>query len=276
MSGKFLSTLKKAATVAGDVLTTKGDILSRSSSALARLGVGTDGKVLTAKASESTGLSWETANPNTTKGDLSGFSDEIARIPIGTNFNVLTAKSGAALGLAWSPSSTSVLTAAGDLLYASGANTLARLAKGNDNEVLTMNGSNINWEAASGGTNTFYLQNGFPATTSTNDLFFGFGDVDMGSNENEHQVEITDAFDVKRITCFVKTNSRGSTLTLSFRDDGADKGTVSITNATTGQFDSGALTQSVAADSIINMKINTGTGTGTLECRYILIKCNIS
>jgi hypothetical protein len=56
---KFLSTLKKAATVAGDVLTSKGDILTRTSSALARLAVGSDGKVLTAKSSESTGLSWE-------------------------------------------------------------------------------------------------------------------------------------------------------------------------------------------------------------------------
>ena len=60
MSGsKFLSTLKKAAEVAGDVLSAKGDLLSRTSSALARLAVGSDGKVLTAKASTSTGLSWE-------------------------------------------------------------------------------------------------------------------------------------------------------------------------------------------------------------------------
>ena len=56
---KFLSTLKKAATVAGDVLSAKGDLLSRTSSALARLAVGSDGKVLTAKASTPTGLSWE-------------------------------------------------------------------------------------------------------------------------------------------------------------------------------------------------------------------------
>jgi hypothetical protein len=55
----FLSTLKKAAEVAGDVLSAKGDLLSRTSSALARLAVGSDGKVLTAKASTSTGLSWE-------------------------------------------------------------------------------------------------------------------------------------------------------------------------------------------------------------------------
>jgi hypothetical protein len=103
MSGKFLSTLKKAAEVAGDVLSAKGDILTRTSSVLARLAVGSDGKVLTAKASESTGLSWETpaANPNTTKGDLSGFSSAIARIPIGTNTQILTADSAQALGLKW-------------------------------------------------------------------------------------------------------------------------------------------------------------------------------
>ena len=100
----FLSTLKKAATVAGDVLNTKGDLLSRNSSDLARLAVGSDGKVLTAKASEATGLSWETPadeNPTTTKGDLSGYSTAIARIPIGTNTHILTADSAQALGLKW-------------------------------------------------------------------------------------------------------------------------------------------------------------------------------
>ena len=101
----FLSTLKKAATVAGDVLNSKGDLLSRNSTVLARLAVGSDGKVLTAKASEATGLSWETPadeNPTSTKGDLSGFSDEIARVPIGTNTHILTADSAQALGLKWS------------------------------------------------------------------------------------------------------------------------------------------------------------------------------
>ena len=102
MSGKFLSTLKKAATVAGDVLTTKGDILSRTSSALARLGVGANGTVLTAASGETTGLIWATPNAlTTTKGDLSGFSSVPARVPIGSNLAVLTADSTAALGLAW-------------------------------------------------------------------------------------------------------------------------------------------------------------------------------
>ena len=102
MSGKFLSTLKKAAEVAGDVLSSKGDILTRTSSALARLGVGGNGTVLTAASGETTGLIWATPNAlTTTKGDLSGFSSVPARVPIGTNTHILTADSAQALGLKW-------------------------------------------------------------------------------------------------------------------------------------------------------------------------------
>ena len=42
-----------------------------------------------------------------------------------------------------STNSTNVLTTQGDILYASGANTLARLAKGAEGKVLKMGGSNI-------------------------------------------------------------------------------------------------------------------------------------
>jgi hypothetical protein len=41
-------------------LTTKGDVLTRSSSALSRLGVGSNGTVLTADSAEATGLKWAT------------------------------------------------------------------------------------------------------------------------------------------------------------------------------------------------------------------------
>ena len=68
----FLSTLKKAATVAGDVLNTKGDLLSRNSSDLARLAGGSNGKVLTAASGRLQVYLTPAANPNTTKGDLSG------------------------------------------------------------------------------------------------------------------------------------------------------------------------------------------------------------
>ncbi len=43
-----------------NTLTTKGDLLGRSSSAAARLGVGSNGTVLTADSAEATGLKWAT------------------------------------------------------------------------------------------------------------------------------------------------------------------------------------------------------------------------
>ena len=86
MSGKFLSTLKKAASTAGDVLTTKGDILSRTSSALARLAVGTNGQVLTCASGETTGLEWATpsAHPAFTQSFIVAASDESTALTTGT------------------------------------------------------------------------------------------------------------------------------------------------------------------------------------------------
>jgi len=86
MSGKFLSTLKKAATVAGDVLSAKGDILTRTSSALARLAVGTNGQVLTCASGETTGLEWATpsAHPAFTQSFIVAASDESTALTTGT------------------------------------------------------------------------------------------------------------------------------------------------------------------------------------------------
>lgn len=44
-----------------DVTTTKGDILARTATVVARLGVGADGQVLTADAASALGLKWATA-----------------------------------------------------------------------------------------------------------------------------------------------------------------------------------------------------------------------
>ena len=81
----FLSTLKKAAQVAGDVLTTKGDILSRTSTALARLAVGSNGQVLTCASGETTGLEWATpsAHPAITQSFIIAASDESTALTTG-------------------------------------------------------------------------------------------------------------------------------------------------------------------------------------------------
>jgi len=95
----------------------------------------------------------------TTKGDLHGFSDENTRIPISTNNFSLLADSAQALGLKWAASPTSILTTQSDLLYASSANTLARLAKGTAAQVLTMNAGATapEWAAAVGDPNLEFI-----------------------------------------------------------------------------------------------------------------------
>ena len=93
----------------------------------------------------------DTGTDLTTKGDMHGYSDTNTRIPIGNNNLTLLADSSEDLGLKWGASATSTLTSAGDLLVASGANTLSRLARGSDNQVLKMNGTSLNWETASSG-----------------------------------------------------------------------------------------------------------------------------
>jgi len=87
----------------------------------------------------------------TTKGDLATYSTTRIREAVGTNNKTLMADSSTATGIKWAASATSTLTAAGDLLVASGANTLSRLARGSDNYVLTMNGTSLNWESPAAG-----------------------------------------------------------------------------------------------------------------------------
>jgi hypothetical protein len=78
--------------------------------------------------------------PLTTKGDLFGFSTVDARIPIGTNGQVLIADSAQSLGLKWGVDpTTDVVTTAGDLIYGTAADTVARLGIGTAGQVLKVN-----------------------------------------------------------------------------------------------------------------------------------------
>jgi hypothetical protein len=124
---------------AGSPLTTKGDVYVYGPSNT-RLGVGTDGQVLSADSGAATGLAWvdpPATSPLTTKGDLYTFDTDNARLPIGTDGQILYADSGEATGLRWDdpPSGTSPLTTKGDIFtYAA---TDARLPVGTDGQFLT-------------------------------------------------------------------------------------------------------------------------------------------
>jgi len=89
-----------SASVLVDPTTTKGDLIVQAgSSTLARLGIGADGQVLTAKSSATLGVDWETplANPMTTAGDLivGGSGGTPTRLAKGADGTVLTMVSGA-------------------------------------------------------------------------------------------------------------------------------------------------------------------------------------
>ena len=122
----------------------------------------------------------------------------LTKLAIGTAYQAFQVNAGATAP-SWQPSATSVLTAQGDLLYASGANTLARLAKdANATRYLSNTGTTNNpaWAqinltngvtgvlpVANGGTNassasitafnniTGYTASGATGTTSTNLVF---------------------------------------------------------------------------------------------------------
>lgn len=86
-------------------LNTKGDILTYTTT-LAKLGVGSNGQVLTADSSTATGLKWATPSggyisPLTTKGDIFVRSASDTRLPVGTNGQFLSADSSEATGLKW-------------------------------------------------------------------------------------------------------------------------------------------------------------------------------
>jgi hypothetical protein len=91
-----------------------------------------------------------TANsPLTAKGDLFGYSTTQARVPVGSNNQTLIADSAEATGLKYAASLQSTLTTTGDIIYASAANTPARLGIGSSGQVLTVASGVPSWATAS-------------------------------------------------------------------------------------------------------------------------------
>jgi hypothetical protein len=86
-------------------LTTKGDLLVTTGSALNRLGVGTNYQVLGADSAATNGVAWQ-SSPNslmTTKGDIvvASAANTPARVAVGTDGFALVADSTEATGVKW-------------------------------------------------------------------------------------------------------------------------------------------------------------------------------
>lgn len=139
--------------IAETLLDAKGDLIVASAADVAaRLAVGTNGQVLTAASGEATGVQWATPAAETlpatvfaAKGDIltATANDTPAILSAGTNGHVLTLDSGEATGLKWAAASggsgiaATIVDAKGDLIAATAADTVARLAVGTNGQVLT-------------------------------------------------------------------------------------------------------------------------------------------
>lgn len=134
-------------------LTTKGDIMARST-VTTRLGVGTDGQVLTADSGETTGLKWATPVAGVTSVAMTVPTFlSVAGSPITSTGTLAVTLSGTALPVAnggtgqTSASAAfnalSPITTTGDMVYSSSGTTNARLPIGTAWQYLVTNGSGI-------------------------------------------------------------------------------------------------------------------------------------
>ena len=237
-----------------------------------------------------TGTLAATGNISTTggnfSGDVTGNADtatalETARTIGGVSFNgganidlpgVNTAGNQNTSGSAASLSATLAVAsggtnitsyAAGDILYASGSTTLAKLAKGSDTEVLTLASGVPSWSAPGAAAAGALTGTELKSTVVTSSLtsvgtLTGLGVAKTGSSSN-WAATITNNYDsssdVSIEMAFANSSGRNSGISVSMDDANSGEYLLSLTSATVNRF-------KVSGDGDVNIP-NGGLAIGT-------------
>lgn len=150
--------------------TTKGDLLAATAAnTLARVAVGANNAILVGDSGQAVGVSYKTLAAllqllATTKGDLVvSNGTTVVRLPVGADGTQLVADAAQAAGVKWqSPGAATdanavhiqLVDAKGDLIAATAADTVARVAVGSNGQVLTADSTQaagVKWAATGGG-----------------------------------------------------------------------------------------------------------------------------
>ena len=125
---------------------------------------------------------------------------------------------------------------------------------------------------ATGG--VFILGHATDGALGGGDEFGAFFSDGQDGTESEGTGFLGFAFTVKRVTVHIGTNTSDGILNIVMRDDGVDvpNTTVNIPAATTGSFDSGIITEAIAALSLINIKF-TRNGSATEGDLSVYVEC---
>jgi len=188
----------------------------------------------------------------TTKGDMVDFDTIRQRLAIGSANQILQVKSNLP---SWETVdlADTVLTTAGDVLYENSTPELARLPIASNGDVLTLAGGLPSWVTPSAGGGKVIWSISCQNYTQTVSRFQPFNSTNVNvDTESYVDNTVNTALTCTRSNCNVFANSKASNQTYAFRDDGADVGALTITASTTGEFDSGAISVSIASGSKLN------------------------
>jgi len=115
--------------------------------------------------------------------------------------------------------------------------------------------------------NTFILGTFADDVLPTGNNFIGVFSDDETGGESDTQGFLAFAYTVVRYTVRINGNSRNMITTFSFRDGGVDvpNTPLAIAGGVTGSFDSGAISETIAANSLTNFAMLSGGGSGNIS-----------